>query len=60
MADYDVLIRGGTLIDGTGAPAQHGIEAVLVNGNVIREGGEDVVDPDGELPGQVLRGGQQS
>ena len=37
-----------------------GIDAVLVNGTVIRERGEDVVDPDGALPGQVLRGGQRS
>ena len=37
-----------------------GIDAVLVNGTVIRQAGEDVVDPDGVLPGQLLRGGQQS
>ncbi len=35
-----------------------GIEAVVVNGTVIRERGEDVVAADGELPGRVLRGGQ--
>jgi N-acyl-D-aspartate/D-glutamate deacylase len=35
-----------------------GIEAVVVNGTIIREGGEDAVDPDGTLPGRVLRGGQ--
>jgi N-acyl-D-aspartate/D-glutamate deacylase len=34
-----------------------GIEAVIVNGTVIREAGKDVVSPDdGELPGQLLRG----
>ncbi len=35
-----------------------GIRAVIVNGVVIREDGRDVVDPDGPLPGRVLRGGQ--
>jgi len=34
-----------------------GIELVMVNGQVIRERGRDVVDPDGPLPGRVLRGG---
>jgi N-acyl-D-aspartate/D-glutamate deacylase len=34
-----------------------GIEAVIVNGTVIRERGNDVLSPDGELPGQLLRGG---
>jgi N-acyl-D-amino-acid deacylase len=34
----------------------YGIEAVIVNGIPIREQGRDVVDPEGELPGQVLRG----
>ncbi len=34
-----------------------GIDAVVVNGVVLREGGEDRVDPDGALPGRVLRGG---
>ncbi len=37
-----------------------GIEAVIVNGTPIREHGEDVVDPEGELPGQVLRGAAKS
>ena len=35
-----------------------GIDAVIVNGTIIREHGEDAVDLDGELPGRVLRGGQ--
>ena len=35
-----------------------GIEAVIVNGTVIRERGEDCVDADAALPGRVLRGGQ--
>ncbi len=34
-----------------------GIEAVIVNGTLIREGGRDVVG-DGALPGKVLRGGR--
>jgi N-acyl-D-aspartate/D-glutamate deacylase len=35
-----------------------GISAVIVNGTVIREQGRDTVEPDGPLPGQLLRGGQ--
>ncbi len=35
-----------------------GIEAVIVNGTVIRRGGKDAVDAQGPLPGKVLRGGQ--
>ena len=34
-----------------------GVEAVVVNGHVLRQHGEDRVDPDGDLPGRVLRGG---
>jgi hypothetical protein len=34
-----------------------GIHAVVVNGIVIREEGRDRVDPEGPLPGRVLRGG---
>jgi N-acyl-D-aspartate/D-glutamate deacylase len=37
-----------------------GIEAVIVNGVVIREHGRDAVDPSGPLPGRVLRGGLPS
>jgi N-acyl-D-aspartate/D-glutamate deacylase len=37
-----------------------GIRAVLVNGIIIREDGRDRVDPDGDLPGRVLRGGDGS
>ena len=33
-----------------------GIRAVVVNGVVLREDGHDRVDPDGALPGRVLRG----
>jgi N-acyl-D-aspartate/D-glutamate deacylase len=35
-----------------------GIRAVIVNGVVIREDGADRVDPEGPLPGRVLRGGR--
>jgi N-acyl-D-aspartate/D-glutamate deacylase len=35
-----------------------GIEAVLVNGQVLRRRGEDQLDPKGKLPGRLLRGGQ--
>jgi N-acyl-D-amino-acid deacylase len=34
-----------------------GIEALIVNGQIVRERGKDVVDPQGALPGRVLRGG---
>jgi N-acyl-D-aspartate/D-glutamate deacylase len=33
-----------------------GIDAVIVNGVVVREHGRDAVDPEGPLPGRVLRG----
>jgi N-acyl-D-aspartate/D-glutamate deacylase len=35
-----------------------GIRAVIVNGVAIREDGKDVLDPDGPLPGRVVRGGR--
>ena len=35
-----------------------GIHAVVVNGAVLREDGEDRVAADGPLPGRVLRGGR--
>ena len=34
-----------------------GIDAVIVNGVLIRRNNEDVVDPTGPLPGKLLRGG---
>jgi N-acyl-D-amino-acid deacylase len=34
-----------------------GIEAVIVNGTVIRRGGRDAVVADGALPGALLRNG---
>jgi len=37
-----------------------GVHAVIVNGTVIREQGHDTVDPEGRLPGRVLRGGATS
>ena len=37
-----------------------GIAAVIVNGSVIRAEGRDRVDPEGPLPGQVLRGGARA
>ena len=33
-----------------------GVEAVIVNGTILREQGRDAVDPEGNLPGTVLRG----
>jgi N-acyl-D-aspartate/D-glutamate deacylase len=35
-----------------------GIDAVIVNGQVIRRDGKDVVDPRGPLPGKLLRNGR--
>ncbi len=35
-----------------------GIEAVIVNGIVVREGGRDAVRASGPLPGRLLRGGR--
>ena len=35
-----------------------GIDAVIVNGQIIRRAGEDVVDPAGPLPGKLLRSGR--
>jgi N-acyl-D-amino-acid deacylase len=37
-----------------------GIDAVVVNGVVVREGGRDAVKADGPLPGRLLRGGRAS
>jgi N-acyl-D-aspartate/D-glutamate deacylase len=34
-----------------------GVDAVVVNGTLLRRNGRDVVDPDGPLPGRVLRPG---
>ena len=34
-----------------------GIDAVIVNGELIRRDGKDVVDPKGPLPGRLLRNG---
>ena len=35
-----------------------GIDSVIVNGAIIRRDGRDAVDPEGPLPGAVLRGGR--
>ena len=43
----DRLIAGAT-----------GIDAVIVNGRVLRRNNEDVVGPDGPLPGRLLRNGR--
>jgi N-acyl-D-aspartate/D-glutamate deacylase len=34
-----------------------GIEAVIVNGTIVRRAGRDAVEPDGTLPGALLRNG---
>ncbi len=34
-----------------------GVDAVVVNGTVLRAAGRDAVDPEGPLPGRVLRSG---
>ena len=38
----------------------HGIDAVIVNGAVIRRDGQDVAAADGNLPGRLLRHGRAS
>ena len=35
-----------------------GIEAVIVNGTLLRQDNQDMVDPEGDLPGKLLRHGQ--
>jgi N-acyl-D-amino-acid deacylase len=35
-----------------------GVRAVVVNGVVLRQDGRDAVDPEGPLPGHLLRGGR--
>jgi N-acyl-D-aspartate/D-glutamate deacylase len=35
----------------------HGMRAVIVNGQLLREDGRDALDPEGALPGRFLRGG---
>ena len=37
-----------------------GIDAVIVNGVIVRKDGRDTVDPQGPLPGRLLRGGSAS
>jgi N-acyl-D-aspartate/D-glutamate deacylase len=37
-----------------------GIEAVIVNGTVLRRGGREAVDAEGPLPGKLLRSGGSS
>ncbi|OUS10181.1 hypothetical protein A9Q90_01750 [Gammaproteobacteria bacterium 54_18_T64] len=37
-----------------------GIEAVIVNGTLLRQQNEDQLDPEGPLPGQLLRGAKAS
>lgn len=34
-----------------------GIEAVIVNGVLLRQGGKDMLDPNSQLPGRLLRNG---
>ena len=36
----------------------YGIDAVVVNGVLLREGDKDVIDTNGNLPGKLLRNGQ--
>jgi len=38
----------------------YGIDAVIVNGTVLRENGRDALASDGPLPGRVLRGGARA
>ncbi|HIC20338.1 MAG TPA: hypothetical protein EYO66_00530, partial [Gammaproteobacteria bacterium] len=50
---YDVLIKNGTLIDGTGSPARHGSIAIT-NGQIAEVGDIDgaatqIIDADGAV-----------
>ena len=47
---YDIPVGADRLIS-----KESGIRAVIVNGRPIREHGTDAVDPEGALPGGVLR-----
>jgi len=60
---YDVLIKNGTLIDGTGSSARHGSIAIT-NGQIaevgdIDSGATQIIDADGQIvgngSGQILR-----
>jgi N-acyl-D-aspartate/D-glutamate deacylase len=44
MADFDLLIHGGTLIDGSGAPAKAG-DLAIADGKIARIAGADSVSP---------------
>jgi len=48
---YDLPAGADRLVSDAG-----GIEAVIVNGTLVRRGGRDAVAPDGALPGALLRG----
>jgi len=52
---YDQPAGGDRLVS-----EAYGIEAVIVNGTVLREQGRDAVGADDVLPGRVLRGGAAS
>lgn len=62
MADFDTLIRGGTIVDGTLVPPNNwrrvqgadGYRWIMVNGQVTFEDGKAT----GSLPGKLLRFGQ--
>jgi len=47
---YDLPANGDRLVS-----EGIGIEAVIVNGVIIRRGGEDAIDPNGDMPGTLLR-----
>ena len=57
MGGYRVQGRALDEIDRLVADAR-GIDTVIVNGRILRRDNRDLVDPDGELPGRVLRNGR--
>jgi N-acyl-D-aspartate/D-glutamate deacylase len=53
---YDLIIRGGLVVDGSGSQAADGYMATIVSGKAIARADK----PTGVPPGRVVRGAQSS
>jgi hypothetical protein len=53
---FDLVIRNGTIVDGTGSAAREGDEATIVSGKVTYRDGEAT----GTLPGRIVRGQREA